>query len=95
MPQTVLLHESVRPPLSFRCPDCGGEITIAYAGAPHVRYANMLADKADQRGQEAQTASVVASLERGSQLSTAQERESLAAEPEIAGDPFGWKKRAR
>ncbi|MGD0233469.1 MAG: PH domain-containing protein, partial [Syntrophorhabdales bacterium] len=32
LPQTVLLHESLKPPFSLRCPHCAGEIIIDYAG---------------------------------------------------------------
>ena len=93
--QTVLLHESVRPPFSLRCPHCGGEIAIDYAGRAGDNHNDGAAEKADQRGQAAGAMSVAASPERGSQPSTAEETESLAAGPKVAIDPFGWKKRAR
>ncbi len=93
--QTVLLHESVRPPFSMRCPHCGGEIAIDYAGRAGDNDNDEAAEKADQRGQTAGTMSVATSPERGSQLSTSEEMESLAAGPKVAVDPFGWKKRAR
>ena len=95
VPQTVLLHESVRPPFSLRCPHCGGEITIDFA-TPHANHADGVAEKAaDQRGQGAPAPCIVASSECSPQPSAAQERESLAAEPKVAADPFGWKKHAR
>ena len=58
-PQTVLLHESVRPPFSLRCPHCGGEIAIDYAGKPGANHDDETAEKAaDQRGQTAGAVSV-------------------------------------
>jgi membrane protein YdbS with pleckstrin-like domain len=92
--QTVLLHESVRPPFSLRCPHCGGEIGIDYA----MTGANNRDDgAADQRAGTAGTASVVVSPEGGSQPPRAEGTESGsgAAGPKTALDPFGWKKRAR
>ena len=95
-PQTVLLHESVRPPFSLRCPHCGGEIAIDYAGRAGDNHDDGAAEKAaDQRGQTAGAMSVATSPERDSQPSTAEEMESPAAGPKVAIDPFGWKKRAR
>ena len=93
--QTVLLHESVRPPFSLRCPHCGGEIAIDYAGRAGDNHNDGTAEKADQRGQAAGVMSVLESPERGSQPSTDEETVSLAAGPKVAIDPFGWKKRAR
>jgi len=93
--QTVLLHESVRPPFSLRCPHCGGEIAIDYAGRSGDNNNDEATAKVDQRGQAAGTMSVFESPERGSQPSTAEETESLAAGPKVAIDPFGWKKHAR
>src|SRR5208283_5464107 len=49
---TVLLHESVRPPFSLRCPHCGGEVAIDYAGRAGDNH-DEAAEKADQRGQVA------------------------------------------
>ena len=94
-PQTVLLHESVRPPFSLRCPHCGGRIAIDYAGRASHDHNDGAAEKADQRGQTAGAVSVLESPERGSQPSADEETESLAAGPKTAIDPFGWKKRAR
>ena len=51
--QTVLLHESVRPPFSLRCPHCGGEIAIDYAGRAGNNHNDEAAEKADRRGQAA------------------------------------------
>jgi membrane protein YdbS with pleckstrin-like domain len=95
VPRTVLLHESVQPPFSLRCPHCGGEITIDYAGMPHAHHADGLEEKVDQRGQGAGTASVIASPECSSQPPTVGERDPVAARGQVAGDPFGWKKHAR
>ena len=94
-PQTVLLHESVRPPFLLRCPHCGEEIAIDCAGSAGDNHNDEAAEKSDQRGQAVGVMSVVISPERGSQPSTAEEKESLAAGPKVAIDPFGWKKRAR
>ena len=94
-PQTVLLHESVRPPFSLRCLHCGGEIAIDYAGRAGDNHNDEAAEKANPRGQAAGAMSVFTPPERGSQPSTAEETESLAAGPKVAIDPFGWKKRAR
>jgi hypothetical protein len=93
--QTVLLHESVRPPFSLRCPHCGGEIAIDYAGRAGDNHNEGAAEKADQRGRAAGAMSLLESHERDSQPSTVEETESLAAGPKVAIDPFGWKKRAR
>ena len=94
--QTVLLHESVRPPFSLLYPHCGGEIAIDYAGRPAGKHDDKEAEKAaDRRAQAAGATSLATSPERDSQPSTAEETESLAAGPKVAIDPFGWKKRAR
>jgi hypothetical protein len=93
--QTVLLHESVCPPFSLRCPHCGGEIAIDYAGRPGTNHYDEPGEKADRRDQAPGAASVLESTDQGSQASTAEETESLAAEPKVAIDPFGWKKRPR
>ena len=94
--QTVLLHESVRPPFSLRCPHCGGEIAIDYAGKPGADRDDGAAEKAaDQRDQTAGAMSVATSPVAGPQRSTAGETESPAAGPKVAIDPFNWKKRAR
>jgi membrane protein YdbS with pleckstrin-like domain len=95
VPQTVLLHESVRPPFSLRCPHCGGDIAIDYAGRAGCNDNDEPAEKADQRGQAAGGMSVLESHERASRLSTVKKTESLAAGPKVAIDPFGWKKHAR
>jgi membrane protein YdbS with pleckstrin-like domain len=92
--QTVLLHESVRPPFSLHCPHCGGEIAIDYAGRAGDNHNDEATPKADQQGQAASAMSVLESHERSSQPSTAEETESLATGPKVAIDPFGWKKRA-
>ena len=94
-PQTVLLHKSVQPPFSLRCPHCGGEIAIDYAGRAGDNDNDEAAEKADQRGQEAGATSLATSPKRDSQPSTVEETESLTAGPKTAIDPFGWKKRAR
>ena len=93
--QTVLLHESVRLPFSLRCPHCGGEIAIDYAGRSGANHNDEATAKADQQGQAASAMSVLESHERSSQPSTAEETESLAAGPKVAIDPSGWKKRVR
>ena len=93
-PQTILLHESVRPPFSLCCPHCGGEIAIDYAGSPPANYPNGAAERAvDQRGQAARSAAVPPGYDL--QPSTIQEKEPVAAEPKVAGDPFDWKKSSR
>jgi membrane protein YdbS with pleckstrin-like domain len=93
--QTVLLHESVRPPFSLRCPHCGGEIAIDYAGRAGDNDNDGSAEKADQQDRTVGAMSVLESPERGSQPSTDEETESLAAGSKVAIDPFVWKKRAR
>ncbi len=93
--QTVLLHESVRPPFSLRCPNCGGEIAIDYAGKASDNHRDGEAEKADQGDQATGAVSVLESQEAGAQPSTAGEKESLVARPRVTIDPFGWKKRAR
>jgi membrane protein YdbS with pleckstrin-like domain len=93
--QTVLLHESVRPPFSLRCPHCGGEIAIDNAGRASANHDDEPSEKADRRDQATGGASVLDSPERGSQPSTAEETESRVAGPKVTIDPFGWKKRAR
>ena len=93
--QTILLHESVRPPFLLRCPHCGGKIAIDYAGTPTANHDDGTAEKAENGDQKAGAVSVLESPERGSQPSTAKKTESLAAGPKVAIDPFGWKKHAR
>jgi membrane protein YdbS with pleckstrin-like domain len=93
--QTILLHESVRPPFLLRCPHCGGEVAIDYAGRTSDNHNDAAAEKADKLDPTAGATSVAASLERDPHPSTAQEMESLAAGPKVAIDPFGWRKRAR
>ena len=96
VPRTVLLHESVQPPFSLRCPHCGGEITIDYAGMPHAHHADGLSEKAvDHREQMTLDASVVASPTCSSKQPIVGERDPVATGPKVAGDPFGWKKHAR
>jgi hypothetical protein len=96
LPQTVLLHESVRPPFSLCCPHCGGKIAIDYAGRPAANHDDGAAERAaDQRGQAACAMSVLESHERESQPSTAEGAESLGAGPKPAIDPFAWKKASR
>ena len=92
--QTVLLHESIRPPFSLRCPHCGGEIAIDYAGRAGNNHYEA-AEKADQRVQAAGVMSVLEPPEHSSRPSTSGETASLAAGPRAAIDPSGWKKRPR
>jgi membrane protein YdbS with pleckstrin-like domain len=95
-PQTVLLHESVRPPFSLRCPNCGGEITIDYAGTPRAKHADGVAEKAaDQWGTKKGKSPFVTAPQLSSQSPAAEEIDSVVAEPKVAGDPFGWKKHTR
>ena len=93
--QTVLLHETVRPPFSLRCPHCGGEIAIDYAGRAGDNHSDEVAEKADQRGQATGAMSVATSPVRDFQRSTAGEIEPPATGPKVAIDPFSWKKQAR
>jgi len=93
--QTVLLHESVRPPFSLRCPHCGGEIVIDYAGRPGTNHDDGAAEKAADQGGQAAGAMSFVSSERDFQRSTAGEIEPLATGPKVAIDPFSWKKQAR
>jgi hypothetical protein len=94
--QTVLLHESVRPPFSLHCPHCGGEIVIDYAGRPGTNHDEGATEKAaDQGGQTAGAMSVATSSQSDSQSSTAEQMGSLAAGPKATIDPFSWKKRSR
>jgi membrane protein YdbS with pleckstrin-like domain len=90
--QTVLFHESVRPPFSLRCPHCDGEIAIDYAERASD---NHIDGAADQRDQTAGGVSVSGHHERASRPSTAEGTKGLAARPKVAVDPFGWKRRAR
>ena len=92
--QTVLLHESVRPPFSLRCPHCGGEIAIDYAGRADGNHND--GREEDRQGQVAAGAmSVLESPGQDSQPSVAERTDSPATKPRVAADPFGWKKRAR
>ncbi len=93
--QTVLLHESVRPPFLLQCPHCGGEIAIDYAGQAGGSHGDGAAEKTDQRGQAAGAVSIPEPPEQGSQPPTAEGARPPMARPRAAIDPFGWKKRPR
>jgi membrane protein YdbS with pleckstrin-like domain len=95
-PQTVLLHESVRPPFSLRCPHCRGEIAIDYAGTSRADHADGVAEKAaDQRGVKAGELPFVTAPQLSSQPSAAEEDDIVTTGPSSPTDPFGWKKRSR
>lgn len=93
--QTVLLHESVRPPFSLRCPHCGGEITIDYTGRDSANHSDEMAKRAvDRQSQTEHDTSLVAPLRGNPGLSTTEETASTVP-PKVVTDPFGWKKRSR
>jgi membrane protein YdbS with pleckstrin-like domain len=89
--QTVLLHESVQPPFSLRCPHCGGEIAIDYAG----RAGGNLSNGTEEKEGQGRGSAGAASPERNAPPSTAEGKEPLTARPRVSADPYGWKKRAR
>ncbi len=88
-PQTVLLHESVRPPFSLRCPHCGEEIAIDYAG----RAGGNLSNGTEEKEGQGHGSAGAASPERNAPSSTAEGKEPLTARPRVSADPYGWKKR--
>jgi membrane protein YdbS with pleckstrin-like domain len=92
---TVLLYESIRPPLSLRCPHCGGEITIDYAGRPCAAPADVAEKPADRLGRAEGNRSIIPPSEDGSQPSTVEEVGALVTGSKGAADPFGWKKHSR
>lgn len=91
---TVLLHESVRPPFSLRCPRCGGEITIDYAGRVGGNRGNGIDERESKGHGSAGAPLCTAPAERDTQASTAKGTESTAARPRVPADPYGWKKRS-
>lgn len=92
----ALLHESVRPPFSFQCPHCGGEIVVDYAGKPVGNHVNGAAEKANQGSHSANATSTLSSPGQGNETSlTADGTTPLADKPRVLADPFAWKKRAR
>ncbi len=95
--QTVLLHESVRPPFSLRCPHCGWDIAIEYAGKPRIEHPDSSTESVEDRHDQAENnASVVLPPERGDhQPSTTEGTGSTATGAKAAADPFNWKKRSR
>lgn len=96
--QTVLLHESVRPPFSLRCPHCGGDITIDYVGrAPADHGDGKAKEVAHGQNQGQHETSLFGAPEGSSETepSTTEEMAPLASDPKVAADPFGWKKHSR
>ena len=85
--QTVLLHESVHLPFSLRCPHCGGEIAIDYAGRTGASR-----NRAEEKEGQEHGAAGAASSECTAQPSTGEGTESMAARPRVVVDPYGWKK---
>ena len=95
LPQTVLLHESVKPPFSLRCPHCGGEIIIDCAGtvtsctpSEPEGGAKERQDFADPEGQ----APSLDSSDGAVRTSAIEETEPRASEQRVVADPFGWKR---
>ncbi|OPY67787.1 MAG: Bacterial membrane flanked domain protein [Syntrophorhabdaceae bacterium PtaU1.Bin034] len=95
--QTVLLHESVRPPFSLHCPHCGREIAIDYAGRLRVEDGGGATESVEDRyGRAEYNTSVVLPSEGGDhQPSTTEGIGSAATGAKAAADPFCWKKRSR
>ena len=95
--QTVLFHESLKPPFSLRCPYCDGEIVIDYARAvtPRTSQEDRATEEVDQRQEDTQEGAEVVATERSPQASIVAEREPRVAGPDAMGDPFGWKRHAR
>ncbi len=94
--QTVLLHESLRPPFSLRCPHCGGEIAIDYAGrAPADPSDDAAKEAMDCPSQTGHDTSLVAPPKGNSGPSATEETASMVPGSKLAADPFGWKKHSR
>ena len=95
LPQTVLLHESVNPPFSLRCPHCGGEIIIDCAGTVTSRMPSGPKDGVkegqDFREPDGQMPSVVSSPGTV-RTSAIEETGPRASEQRVVADPFGWKR---
>jgi hypothetical protein len=99
LPQTVLLHESLKPPFALRCPHCAGQIIIDYAGTvasnPGMPSGAIAAAKEtidpSEQGKEAPS---FVSSHGTMRTSTIEETESRVSEHKVPADPFGWKRGA-
>ncbi|OPY62290.1 MAG: Bacterial membrane flanked domain protein [Syntrophorhabdaceae bacterium PtaU1.Bin034] len=96
-PRMVLLHESVRPPFSLRCPHCGGEIAIDYVGRASTDHGED--GVKESMGRQCQK-------EHGIPLAACPEHNCEAERPTVeeaapsplnpaTADPFSWKKHSR
>ncbi len=95
LPQIVLLHDSVKPPFSLRCPHCGGEIIIDCAGPVTSRMpsgskdgAKERQDSADPDGQAPSLVSSHDTVETSAIVGTG----PRASEQKLTADPFDWKR---
>jgi membrane protein YdbS with pleckstrin-like domain len=97
LPRTVLLHESVKPPFSLRCPHCGGEIIIDCAGTATSCMPSKPEGGAKERQDFADPEGLAPSLvsSHGTvRTSVIEETGPRASEQQIPADPFGWKRGA-
>ena len=97
LPQTMLIHESLKPPFSLRCPHCAGEIIIDYAGTVASTIAGTCgAKKAVKETAHASEHSKETPLLDSShgtmQSPVADEAERGACEHNALADPFSWKR---
>ncbi len=99
LPQTVLLHESLKPPFSLRCPHCAGEIIIDYAGTVTPTIATPSGAKAGAKekidaSEQGKEAPSLVSSHGTMRTSAIEETEHRACEQKVPADPFGWKRGA-
>jgi membrane protein YdbS with pleckstrin-like domain len=95
LPQTVLLHESLKPPFSLRCPHCAGEIIIDYAGTVTSTIAGTCGAKKAVKETASEHSNEAPSLDssRGTMQSpVTEEAEGGACEHNALADPFRWKR---
>jgi hypothetical protein len=91
----VLLHESIRPPFSLRCPHCGGVIAIDYAGrSPADNGGDGPKEAADRHSQKEYDIPLAACPEHNCEAErpTVEEAAPSPLNPKATADPFGWKK---
>lgn len=94
----VLLHESVRPPFSLRCPHCSGEIAIDYAGTASTDHGEDGAKESmDRKCQKERDTPHAAFPEHNceAERATVEEAAPSLLSPKETVDPFGWKKHSR
>ena len=98
-PQTVLLHKSLKPPFSLRCPHCAGEIIIDYAGTVTLSpgmpsRAKAAAKEMIDASEQDKGAPSPVSSDATIQAAPFEETGHGASELNVLADPFGSKRGA-